>query len=371
MKKLLVALLLLFGSSVQAVPDEMDQKIMQLLFNAELSQADSLINHQIAAQPDNPKYYFLKAHFSFYSRYFSQTNVPRDSVLQVIVSAAEKAVELGKKLEKTTETKFILGSSYGLLSRAYIMQQELWDGYWAGIDSRSLLEEVIEENPEYYDAYIGLGVIHYYPSRLTGFRAFLAWLGGMSGDREKGLHYFEIAATQGDLLKLEAYFILGTMYRYLEGDFQQAEKYLGWLAEHFPDNRFIATQYSQVRLSKMVEEQGVEFLVAGIDSLREVYAINNSGVLNIMAYNFMGRELYDQALPLFELNIKLYPDQANPYDSISECLVNMNRNEKAIEYARIGLEKLPADSTINEDFRNNLKELMETRLKDLGAQPNI
>ena len=112
---------------------------------------------------------------------------------------------------------------------------------------------------------------------------------------------------------------------------------------------------------------GSGYLKANLDSLRGEYNITNSGVLNIIGYNFMGLEEYVTAIAIFELNIELYPDEANPYDSISECYQTQGNNEKAMEYAKIGLQKLPADSTINDQFRENLKNIMETRLNDLGA----
>lgn len=374
MKRVFTAAILALCLAAMAVPAQsgsVDKQIMHYLFDAQVDKADSLINLQIKKNPDHPKYYFLKAHYNFYMRYFAQRNVNRDSILQVIIDNAQKAVDLEDRVANTTENKFYIGSAYGFLSRAYIMSRETWDGYWAGRDCRNYLEEVLEEDPSYYDAYVGLGVIEYYPARLTGWQGFLAWMGGMSGDREKGLEYFKKTAEKGSLLKTEATFILGTMYRFLENDFEQARIYLGQLYEAFPNNNFITTQYEQTRLVQLIEKKGVGFLEAGIDSLRNKYNITNSGVLNGMGYSFMGRESYELAIAVFELNIKLYPDQANPYDSISECYQNQENNEMAIKYAKIGLQKLPADTTVADEFRDRLKEILETRLNDLGADVNI
>ena len=73
-----------------------------------------------------------------------------------------------------------------------------------------------------------------------------------------------------------------------------------------------------------------------------------------MGYGYMGQGQFNLAFAVFELNITLFPDEANPYDSISECFQNHGNNTMAVKYAKIGLEKLPADSTINENFREQL-----------------
>ncbi len=354
-----------FRITIQA--QSIDQQIMDHLFNAELVQADSLINVEINKYPNHPKYYFMKAHYNFYMRYFTTQQFDRDSILNVIIDNGEKAVSFEDEIEETTENKFYLGSAYGLLCRAYVMKQELWNGYWAADDCEDYLEEVLEDDPNFADAYVGLGVIEYYTGRLTGFQSFLAWVGGVSGDTETGLEYFKKAAKNGNLLKNEANFILATMYRFIEIDLDQARTYFTLLNDKFPNNPFIANQYLQTILAQVIDEKGFDYLKSNIDSLRVVYNINNSGVLNIMGYNFSGREQYETAIAIFKLNIELYPDEANPYDSISECYQLQGNNAKAIEYAKIGLRKLPADTTINEQFRQQLKEIMETRLKDLGT----
>jgi tetratricopeptide (TPR) repeat protein len=360
---------MLFVIPVKA--QSVDQQIMDHLFAAELAQADSLIDVQIEKNPNHPKYYFMKAHYNFYMRYFIQQQIDRDSIIQVIIDYGEKAVSFEDDVEETIENKFYLGSAYGMLSRAYVMRGDLWDGYWAAEDCEDYLEEVLEENPNFADANIGLGVIEYFTARLTGFQAFLAWMGGFSGETEIGLEYFKKTAENGKLLKNEANFILGTMYRFIEIDFDQARTYLGAFNEKFPNNNFISNLYRQTILAQLIEEKGFDYLKANLDSLRVEYNITNSNVLNIIGYNYSGQERFDLAIAVFKLNIELYPDQANPYDSISECYQLQGNDEKAIEYARIGLQKLPGDTLINDQFREQLKEIMETRLNDLGADVDI
>jgi len=298
MKKLIFIFVLVFSVMVQAGPDkikQVDKQIMNHLFNAELNQADSLINLQISKTPDQPKYYVLKASYHFYSRYFTQ-GLDRDSVLQLIVDNSQKAIELGEQLEETTEIKFYLGSAYGYLSRALVMQREYWDGYWMARDCRNYLNEVLDEDPSYADAYLGLGVIEYFTGiQYTGFYNFLVWFIGMSGDRDKGLEYFTIVEEKGELFKNEAGLILGTLYGGNENDQIRALEFVTKSMKKFPQNNFFVNQYNRAVLINRVNEEGVGFLETEFDSLLAEYRITNSNTLNVLGYTFINQNRLDDA----------------------------------------------------------------------------
>ena len=375
MKNFVIIFLLIICVSVFAGPNkfkDVDLRIMDYLYNAELAAADSILNLQINQDPENPKYYLLKAHYHFYSRYFTQ-GLSRDSILQLIVNESQKTITLAENMEESTEQKFYIGSAYGFLSRALVMQEEYWDGYWAARDCRNYLEEVLEEDPTFADAYLGLGVIEYFTGlRYTGFYNFLVWFVGMSGDRQVGLDYFTIAANKGELFKNEANYILGSVYSslFLENDYISALSILDPLRQQFPNNPVIERNYQLSRFVILVNEKGVDFLETEFDSLLTKYAITNANTLNLTGYNLMNQNKNDDALVVFKTNIKLYPDIANGYDSLAECYMNRGENDLAIKYYKMAYDKLDTDTTINDAFRNALRESIPQQLETLGAELN-
>jgi len=373
MKIFVIIFLLIICVSIYAGPNkfkEVDLQIMDYLYDADLVKADSLLSVQMNLEPEHPKYHLLKAHYHFYSRYLTQ-GLSRDSILQLIIAESQKTITLAENMEESVEQYFYLGSAYGFLSRALVMQQEYWDGYWAARDCRNYLEDVIDEDPTFSDAYIGLGVIEYFTGlQYTGFYNFLVWFVGMSGDREKGIEYFTNTYEKGELFKNEAHFILGAVNRFFENDYDQAEKYLGELRDEFPNNPFAEIQYHQSRFMKLVDEKGVAFLETEFDSLRTQYRIANSGTLNGLGYNYFFQNRLDDALVVFKTNVKLFPDVANCYDSLGECYLNRGENELAIKYYKLAFEKLDSDTTINDAFREQLRESIPQQLETLGAEVN-
>ena len=236
MKPSLYLLILIFAFSFQlSAHNSIPQEIELSLFNGNISEARAKIDQHIEKNPEHPKYYLLSAQFNFYMRYFDNVQHDRDSVIQVVINNAESAIKWGEKYKPTTELKFYIGSAYGFLSRALVMQQDYWDGYWAAQECVSYLEEVLEEDPEFYDAYLAMGIIEYFPTRISGFVSFMAGLGGMSGDMETAFDYITKTSEKGNIFKDEATFVLATLYR-IENDSHNALRYYAQLIEKFPNN---------------------------------------------------------------------------------------------------------------------------------------
>jgi tetratricopeptide (TPR) repeat protein len=275
----------------------------------------------------------------------------------------------GEQLEETKEIKFYIGCAYGYLARAHGMWQEWWSAYWAASDCENYLEEVIEEDPEFYDAYFELGVIKYYPAvAITGFTSTLAWLGGMAGDRELGLQYLNLVADRGDLFKAEANVGLGIVYNNFENDPETAANYYEKVIEEYPENNLAVNQKQRIEFMMLIDEKGVDYFVEKFDSLRVEYNINDPAYLNTMGYFLINRERLDDALVIFKFNLELYPHVANCYDSLAECFMTRNENEDAIKYYKLAYEKIPDDTTATEEFKEALKTGIEHRLEELEAR---
>jgi len=370
MKKLLLIFILLTSVSIQgqsAKLIQIDKQINIHIFSGEWQQAKTMIEQQIRMNPEHPKYYFLKGYMYYLSRYFANTGMSRDSTINVVHYYSRMAINKGEQLEQTTEIKFYIGCAYGYLARAHGMRQEWWSAYWAASDCENYLEEVIEEDPNFYDAYFELGVINYFPAiAVTGFTSTLAWVGGMSGDRELGLGYLKIVAEKGDLFKAEALAALGMVYNGFENDLPTANNYYSKLLAMHPSNNFAEAQKQRIDFTLFIDEKGVDYFLKNFDSLKDEYNIDDPTDLNILGYYFMNLERYDEALAILKFNLDLYPNIANCYDSLAECFMNRHENDEAIKYYKLAYEKLPADTTANEEFKEFLKTNIEEKLQELG-----
>ncbi|MDQ3072319.1 MAG: DUF2911 domain-containing protein, partial [Bacteroidota bacterium] len=65
--------------------------------------------------------------------------------------------------------------------------------------------------------------------------------------------------------------------------------------------------------------------------------------INAYGYTLMGLGKTNDALAIFELNVKRYPDGWNVYDSLAECLAAKNDKKAALKYYKMALKKAPED----------------------------
>ncbi len=369
LSRLFILILILFTQVNLVSADEIDTKIIFHTFNGEYALADSLIAGQLQKKSNHQKYYYLRANLAFYSRYFGADGIAGDSLMQMVADYAQKSIDSAENLEETTETKFYLGSAYSLLSRAlFLNDRSIYDGYTAARKGRNKLEDVIEEDPNFNDAYLGLAVLEYFSAtRLSKWQKVIAWFLFMSGDKEKSLDYFKRVEEKGDLCKEEAKFILALMYQYFEPDAEKAATYIKDFIEQYPQNAMMNNIYRQTELQQVISEKGIAFLEANIESFREEYNIDNANTLNRLGYNFLTNNENEHALAIFQLNIKLFPQVANCYDSLGEAYLQFGNNSEAIKNYNIANQKVETDTTINEEYREFLRNSIKTQLDKLNA----
>jgi tetratricopeptide (TPR) repeat protein len=189
------------------------------------------------------------------------------------------------------------------------------------------LERVKELEPENFDAYFAMGLLHYHIDRLPGLTRFLSSLFVTSGDREKGLQELELAAKKGYLLKDLAKAELLSDYANLEKQPERALSLAQELNRRFPRNYNIL-----IALANVYSELGrfeEAFSVAG-----EIENGINSGTA------YFRPELWPR---YFQLRGKIYLDQgeyARAYDYLNRSLQDnapYNARVRAWALVRLGM----------------------------------
>ncbi|MFH1195657.1 MAG: tetratricopeptide repeat protein, partial [bacterium] len=74
------------------------------------------------------------------------------------------------------------------------------------------------------------------------------------------------------------------------------------------------------------------------------YKISGPGSLNTVGYKLIEEGDIQMAINFFRLNVKLFPDDANAYDSLGEAYMISGKKESAIENYKKSLEMDPSNT---------------------------
>jgi cyclase len=143
-----------------------------------------------------------------------------------------------------------------------------------------------------------------------------------------------------------------TAQEMLEGDL--LKDWAKWETDIIPGENWITRGYESLTgqrrssicepLTQTILESGVEAAIEQYHKLKQdqpdAYDFTE-GQLNMLGYQLMWRDMVEAAVGVFKLNIAVYPESANPYDSLGELYMNTGEDELAIKYYKKALEVNP------------------------------
>lgn len=195
------------------------------------------------------------------------------------------------------------------------------------------------------------------------FALGLNWFINKTGDGRLTIH------DDGTTLGFTTYFMLYPEQNFgvavLTNEYSQTSNNdLGKIAEKiFNENFYTPAQIASdgFGFSLSINQLLDELTKLGFDKAVEVTTElkkNNPGFnlvendLNNWAYKLMREGKKEQALEVFKLNVSLYPDSYNTYDSLAEAYENMGNKELAIKNFKRSLELNPKNTNGTEHLKH-------------------
>jgi len=167
----------------------------------------------------------------------------------------------------------------------------------------------------------------------------------------------EAAAAGGNLEKVQEQYRFETRFPNLVGSpgFDPGRHY-GSIVEMWT---VVSRQESAARTVYTLIEQGADGA-----AIREVLAQRSSespsyffieGEFNGYGYAFLQRNQVEQAIELFRINVELYPESWNVYDSLGEALLEAGRTDEAVSMYQRSLELNP-DNTNGKEVLARIRD---------------
>jgi hypothetical protein len=101
--------------------------------------------------------------------------------------------------------------------------------------------DLLAIDPSAQDAYLALGTSNYVIGCLPSYKRAFLWVGGIHGDRVKGIQQLQLTAQSGRYLRPFAKILLALAYE-REHQMEQARRLLAELASEFPANPLYARE---------------------------------------------------------------------------------------------------------------------------------
>ena len=176
-------------------------------------------------------------------------NTTRDGAFQLKVEAAIDGAAAWTEREPTrAEAWFYLGAARGSRVQWWALRGERLAAAREGKRIKEALDRAVALDHAMTDAYLGLGLYHYYADVAPGILRMIRWLLLLpGGDRGLGLEEMHRARTDAELVRSEAEYQLYVIYVWYEKQPERALKVLESLRTRHPYNPHFAQAIAEVQ----------------------------------------------------------------------------------------------------------------------------
>lgn len=283
---------------------ELGIKGIELTHDMQYEEADKIFDEMIRLEPENARGYFFKS-ACYYSSYTDEKKHA-----DKFKYATHKAIDIAKamlhKNEDDPDAMFYLGCAYGKLGMYYVDNHKYVKAYWYGSKGIKYLKKVIEKDPDYYDAYLGLGIFDYSVSVLPKIIKSLSFLLRINEDREKGLEEIRITSSKGVYAKDDAKIALLNIYIDYENDFDAALTLLKEMVAKYTHNPINKENLAKCYRKLKQHDLSAQTLKASLQSKStSEFPFMESRLYFDLGKTYSELNEYDQAVPAFENALKI------------------------------------------------------------------
>jgi tetratricopeptide (TPR) repeat protein len=256
---------LLFFSTDDLNPPELQETILAGLQHAYVDNYDSaMVFFQDArtTYPDNPAGFFFSAALV----QLEMMDACRDDYEGTYFGYLQQAIEKAQTILEQRDdpwAHFYLGSCYTYRAVYEGLQKNYYATFTYGVKGGKILKELIENDPSFYDAYLGAGTYEYFWARAARYLPILS-LGG--GDVPEAIRKIHLAATKSIYSGPTAFNSLAFIYSE-EKDYARADSIIDRLLIDHPNARVFL--WTKADLEMKQERYGSAAAIYGM--LHDVY----------------------------------------------------------------------------------------------------
>lgn len=266
----------------------------------------------------DPKGYFYESLLYFYKAIATRNEIDYQKFIDQSDGVISKCEDLLDTNPGNYDAMYYLGLSKSYRSLLMLsLNKSLLQAASDGNSGYRILSSLVESNPKYFDAYMGLGLyriaIGFVPEK---FRWLLSLI-GFKGDIKEGKKYLLIASQKGQFTKIDSKVFLSIFsLNEKEDDDRQSLKLSKELVDEFPGSPFFKILYASILLQYglMPDAIAVSEDALNINGNSFTNEIKKSAAA-IIGSAYFRQNKFSEAIPYFEEFSKyvLPQDRCNVY----------------------------------------------------------
>lgn len=241
MKRLIIPILLFALLKVSAGQDfkEVHNLVVDgitAIYNIDYNTALSKFQQAKNIAPNDLRGPFFESTVYFWKAMLTKNKTDYETYLNQSEKIIEHCSGIIDKNENDLDAQMYMGWTYTMRAfLVYTVDRNVLKAASDIKDGNKALTFVVEKNPNYNDAYLGLGVYNYMISMIPKKLQWLTSILGYSGNKDEGRKQLIIAATKGIYTQTEAKVYL-TLLSWREENYTDAEDYANQLKKTYPES---------------------------------------------------------------------------------------------------------------------------------------
>jgi predicted Zn-dependent protease len=170
----------------------------------------------------------------------------RNAFFRYIEESQAACQAILKEKPGNRDARYFLGSAYGALAAfALTIDHDKREAFRQGKQAYQHHLRIVDEQPDYYDAYVTIGLYEYIVANLPWYVRWIAQIAGYSGTEEQSFKYLHLAAAQPDFTSVNARSILVVLCL-REKLYDEALENAQFLHQRYPRNFLLHLNVAQI-----------------------------------------------------------------------------------------------------------------------------
>lgn len=216
--------------------DSLIVRARALSYNAQFTEADSLLREAENISPDSAEGNFEMSQIQLWIYLFTGKDAAYDNFEKLSDITVAKLKKILKANPDDYHAAYRLGDTYFLKAVAGVSRHSYLSSFWAVKAASHYYNETLKLSPDFYDAYRGVGEIDYFLDFLPGSVRWSMPLFGLQANKAKGLSELILAYEKGTTDKFKTAVSLAQVYSNYVAEYDSAEVLMRSLVDKFPRN---------------------------------------------------------------------------------------------------------------------------------------